>query len=680
MSIKRWLFLPFLGGADKREERHHESGRDRRNFHGDNGMVVKHESAADFANKGEEELVRDYNAPITWYCLATLFPLIAGTFGPMASAFNICAVAIDWRLIVDASSDESEGQHIADPTWLVAVNAVSLAIAIIANFALLLNMTGRIRFNTGAPIVIMGWYTAGFIDIALVAAAPTHLPLPADPMATYSQAYYYAIFSGAIYVLLSMMMSVTAWGVWVGSYSSEFKLSLAQRSLMLQTMLFLGYILAAGEVFSVIEGWVYLDGVYYVVVTLFTIGFGDLTPKTHLGRSLYFPMAIGGIIFVGLIIANIRTLVVESVSVKVSTRMIEKARYKAIKSGDPANGIVKIRAVRRRSTSGPTELERREKEFYIMREIQKSAGHDNRIFALLFATLAFMILWFVGAVCFWQAEKSVGGQNWSYFEALYFTYTAQITIGYGDFEPQSNSAKPTFVFWALIALPTLTVLIGAVGDAVTDFVNWATLWLGKHAPSLIKLVTGMHKNANRDETFKVAVERVGAEIEGPRAASSGFEGIADVESGKIVPSGLSNNTFGELALHVADEAYRPFLMTQVSQKVLEHLDEETPRKYTYQEWTFLLRLLGEDEASDVNHRKVGQTLPDHAEVASPVLQHKHQVWSWMGQESPLMSLEDDSEPKWVLKRLMQVLEKELRRRGDHHVAKQNEKAEGSLPG
>lgn len=75
-----------------------------------------------------------------WWVICTLFPLIAGTFGPMASAFNICAVAIDWRIIVSETSDESEGTHITDPTWLVGVNAVSLAIAIIANVALLAQM------------------------------------------------------------------------------------------------------------------------------------------------------------------------------------------------------------------------------------------------------------------------------------------------------------------------------------------------------------------------------------------------------------------------------------------------------------------------------------------------------------------------------------------------------------
>lgn len=389
MSVKNWLFLPFLGGTGGQASRRRERSRD-----GRTGVLSKHESKDAFANKGEEELVQDYNAPIRWYMLATLFPLIAGTFGPMASMFNICAIAIPWRVIVSPQSEQSQGQHIDDPRWLVAVNIVSLVIAILANVALLGQMTNRLRFNVASPVTIVGWYISGFIDIALVAISPSHVPLPADnPMSTYSQAYYYCAFSGSLYVMLSVMLSCTAWGVWIGNYSSEFKLSLSQRSLMLQTILFLGYVLAAGGVYSRIEGWDFLDAVYYVNVTLFTIGFGDYSPETHLGRSLYFPMSVGGIIFVGLIIANIRTLVLESTSVKVSTRLVEKARYKAIKAGDPDNGIVKVRGVKRRNTNAPTELERREKEFDVMREIQAAAALNNRLFALSFATIAFMILW-----------------------------------------------------------------------------------------------------------------------------------------------------------------------------------------------------------------------------------------------------------------------------------------------
>jgi potassium channel subfamily K len=354
----------------------------------------------------------------------------------MASMFNICAIAISWRVIVDPNSKEANGQKIPDPHWLVGVNIVSLAIAIIANLSLLGQMTNRLRYNISGPITIIGFYVSGFVDIGLVAAAGTHLPLGDNPNATYSQAFYYAAFSGVIYVLLSVLLSWTAYGIWFGHYSDQFKLSMSQRSLMLQTILFLTYVLCAGAVYSKIENWQYLDANYFVIVTLFTIGFGDLTPTTHLGRSLFFPFAVGGILFVGVIIANIRTLVLESGSVKVSTRLIEKARYKAIASGKPEEGILKIRGFIKRDTNADTEMERREKEFEAMREIQQAAARNNRLFALAFATIAFMILWFIGAVVFWKAEtESVGGQPWSYFESLYFTFVAQLTIGYGDFEP-----------------------------------------------------------------------------------------------------------------------------------------------------------------------------------------------------------------------------------------------------
>jgi potassium channel subfamily K, other eukaryote len=368
--------------------------------------------------------------------VATLFPLIAGTFGPMASMFNICAIAIPWRLVVNPDSEESNGQRIEDPKWLVGVNIVSLVIAIFANVSLLGQMTNRLRYNISGPITIVGFFLSGIVDIALVGAASQVLSLPPTPRATYSQAFYYAAFSGAIYVILAMMLSVTAYGIWFGRYSTEFKLSMSQRSLMLQTILFLAYTLAGGAIYAVIEDWTFLDSTYFTVVTLFTIGFGDFSPTTHLGRSLFFPFAVGGILFVGVIIANIRTLVLESGSVKVSVRLVEKARYKSIKAGNPEEGVLKLRGVKRRDTNAPTELERREREFTIMREIQQQAAHDNRLIALMFALIAFMILWFIGAVVFWKAEtKSVGGEPWSYFEGLYFTFVAQLTIGYGDFSP-----------------------------------------------------------------------------------------------------------------------------------------------------------------------------------------------------------------------------------------------------
>jgi len=57
-----------------------------------------------------------------WWLASTLFPLIAATFGPMASSFSICALASSWRvnLILPSAGDlQALPQEIflPDPTW-----------------------------------------------------------------------------------------------------------------------------------------------------------------------------------------------------------------------------------------------------------------------------------------------------------------------------------------------------------------------------------------------------------------------------------------------------------------------------------------------------------------------------------------------------------------------------------
>ncbi len=52
-----------------------------------------------------------------WWFASTAFPLAAGTFGPMASAFSICALAIHWRVDVPPGTAEAFGTYVDDPPW-----------------------------------------------------------------------------------------------------------------------------------------------------------------------------------------------------------------------------------------------------------------------------------------------------------------------------------------------------------------------------------------------------------------------------------------------------------------------------------------------------------------------------------------------------------------------------------
>ena len=103
--------------------------------------------------------------------------MIAGTLGPVASAFSICALVQPWRQHLAPGADVNLAPFIADPSWLIVVNAIQLVVAIVANLFLLLNMAKRVRFTVAMPITIVGWYLSAICLVALEASAAVHLVL-----------------------------------------------------------------------------------------------------------------------------------------------------------------------------------------------------------------------------------------------------------------------------------------------------------------------------------------------------------------------------------------------------------------------------------------------------------------------------------------------------------------------
>jgi len=307
---------------------------------------------------------------------------------------------------------------------LIAVNAVSLAFALIANLTLLLNMARRLSFKTAQPITTWGFWIASVLLIALVAVASSHQLFrePGVRDQALTQAYYYAVFAAGLYQIISYMvgeinkllgqaadttkMMFTIYGAIKGHYSKEFKLTIPQRTLMLQTICLLGYLLLGALVYSKIEGWKFLDAVYWADFTLLTIGIGDyFTPKTHLGRSLLFPFAIGGIVYLGLVVGSIRSLVLERTKKKLGARMTEKLRRRVIKKIDqavngskPVNNILGLdKKTSKCLTLNPrnneeVERRRREAEFHAMRSVQEMAEKERKWLSLIVASFAWLFL------------------------------------------------------------------------------------------------------------------------------------------------------------------------------------------------------------------------------------------------------------------------------------------------
>ena len=324
-----------------------------------------------------------------------------------------------------------------------------------------------------------------------------------------------------------------------------------------------------------------------------------------------------------------------------------------------------------------TERERRRKEFHLMRKIQDEAATKRRWTSLIISGTTWLALWFIGAAVFEACEY---GQDWSYFGSLYFSYTSLLTIGYGDFYPQSNSGKSFFVFWSLLAVPSLTILISNMGDTIVKGISDFTLWVGNFTvlPDEKGVRATLKESAHKLTRGKMFGERVGETPPGilgegnkrsqkededdkphnrkndPESAAQRVAGDkANQETSRAAKQGEGNDELPKSKHH-----YHLILAKEIG-KVMKHLRSSPPRKYTFDEWAWYLKLIGEDEASAETHRKPKRKpRPDGEGLGAAMMDgNKGVKWSWVGNRSPLMGNKEESE--WVLERLMKTLEIEL---------------------
>ena len=134
---------------------------------------------------------------------------------------------------------------------------------------------------------------------------------------------------------------------------------------------------------------------------------------------------------------------------------------------------------------------------------------------------------------------------------------------------------------------------------------------------------------------------------------------------------------------------------------MNDVGQSPPKKYSYEDWAWFLKLMGEDEGDATTHRAAkvqagddngktntgidrdqGTQGSDSARSGSSrTVEEQGDVdergkWSWLGARSPLMVGSDEAD--WVLERLSATLEKELKEQRD--LARRGSKGNGELEG
>lgn len=363
---------------------------------------------------------------------------------------------------------------------------------------------------------------------------------------------------------------------------------------------------------------------------------------------------------VGLVIGSIRSLILEHGKQKIAARFVEVKREEVLKSIDTQTRTIRLGLFEtiKFSQKGLSESEKRQQEFHVMRRIQKLSETKRRWTALAISTTAALLLWFLGALVFMYAEKP---QGFTYFTGLYFAYTTLLTIGYGDFTVNSNAGKAFFVFWSLLAVPTLTILISNMGDTVIKSFKDFTIWLGS--------LTVLPDEGGLRNAFKVGWRRI----------KSGRVHEGEKDPYEDSPAASSQHTMDRLAEFVEEHElaeaeekdeegdklqrdihFYHFILAKEIRQLMKDVDASPPRNYKYYEWKYYLSLIGQDENDPTEHRdpkeeyhRDGSDSPDLGTADDG----KKVTWSWLGIRSPLMSYK--SESQWLLERLGAALEAEM---------------------
>ncbi|CCK73532.1 Tok1p NDAI_0G05490 [Naumovozyma dairenensis CBS 421] len=382
---------------------------------------------------------------LVWFFISCYFPVITACLGPIANTISIACVVEKWRAIaeVDPTDGNVMGHRLNDRKGIFAVNILSLIFGFISNIILVCHFAKKISYLKAQVLNLIGWTTAGLlllIDIIIC----TNIDFQGANKRTIG--FWYACFTTGLYLGCTLTLTIHFIGYSLKKYPATFNLLPRERSIMGYTVCLSLWLIWGSGMFSSLLGISYGNALYFCTVSLLTVGFGDILPKSVASKIMILVFSLTGVIILGLIVFMTRSIIQKSAGPIFYFHRIERSRnhiWEKIKSGE-----LKLS---------------NEESFQKMMKIRKISKFKQHFFSLTSTIIIFLFFWLCGAVVFMFAE------DWSYFNCMYFCFLCLLTIGYGsDFAPKTPPGRAFFVIWAIGAVPLMTAILSTVGDIVYD--------------------------------------------------------------------------------------------------------------------------------------------------------------------------------------------------------------------
>lgn len=438
-----------------------------------------------------------------WYVILAYFPILSLCIGPVANMFSIIALIEHWRLDMLKGVDGERWTQETPDNWRVTVlNSCLLGVALIANIALFGNVSGSVHYTIAIWLLMICWTSAWAMILSALLITRTTFGDRYHPL----EGFYMACCTCFFYFLNAVVLVVNYLGVLLRMYPPAFNLNTKQRTLMVFTILFCIWCIVGSLSMQHLIGKItHASLLYYCTVLYFTIGLGDIVAKSDLGRAVVLILLLVGTLLMALIVTNIRLVVMLTLGPTIFWHQVEKGRKR------------KVQKYKREGKTVDFDT-----SFEKMRHIQKRAKVRQLNFNLFVTVMVFCVFWLVGALVFYLVE------DWRYFDGVYYCFLCLLTIGYGDFAPETAFGRVFFICWAILAVPMMTILLSNMGDKLYDWLgafttlfHWLLFWRSsddtKPARAMFSLTSGAQKvnsiNAELSRTAEPKDSKVNASNE-----------------------------------------------------------------------------------------------------------------------------------------------------------------------
>lgn len=399
---------------------------------------------------------------VFWFIVSCYFPVLTACLGPIANAFSVACVVEKWRTKVDIVDGVTHDIKISDPRGVFAVNIISLVLGFVSNIILLLHFANKISYKKSQLLNVVGWTTAGIMLITDVIICGKN-DLPQGYSKTIG--FWFAAITSALYMGCTFTLSVHYVGYVYGKYPPKFNLIKNERAVMVFTVILSLWLIWGAGLFSSLLHISYCDALYFTVVSILTIGFGDILPNSVATKIMVLVYSLNGVILLCLIVAMTRSIIMNSLGPIFFFHRMEASRHRIYKIISRDN--VKMT---------PKE------SFYLMKHIKRVSRRKQIAFSLASTIFIFIVFLLVGALVFSFAE------DWSYFNSMYFCFLCLLTIGYGDYAPKTGAGRAFFVLWAIAAVPLMGAIISTVGDVFYRMATSLDLSIGRRFHLDVKAV------------------------------------------------------------------------------------------------------------------------------------------------------------------------------------------------